>query len=157
MAYWLMKSEPEVYSIEDLKRDGRTEWEGVRNYQARNYMMKEMKVGDIVLFYHSNAQPPGVAGLGTVSRLAKPDASSWNKKNPYYDEKSTPESPRWFCVEVAFKAEFSKIISLEDLREEPRLSKMEVLKKGQRLSIMPVRNEEFKIIEKMAQINSKIK
>lgn len=151
MSYWLMKSEPEVYSIEDLKRDGRTEWEGVRNYQARNFMVKEMKLGDVVLFYHSNANPTGIAGLGVVTRLAEPDKSSWNKKSPFFDEKSTPQSPRWFCVEVAFKVKFHKIISLDDLRAVPKLNEMEVLKKGQRLSIMPVRAEEFKQIEKMAE------
>lgn len=150
MSYWLMKSEPEVYSIEDLKRDGRTEWEGVRNYQARNFMVKDMKVGDVVLFYHSNANPAGVAGLAVVSRLAAPDKSSWNKKSPFFDEKSTPQAPRWFCVEVAFKEQFHKIISLDDLRAIPKLKDMEVLKKGQRLSIMPVRAEEFKQIEKMS-------
>jgi predicted RNA-binding protein with PUA-like domain len=151
MSYWLMKSEPEVYSIEDLKRDGRTEWEGVRNYQARNFMVKEMKLGDVVLFYHSNANPTGIAGLGVVTRLAEPDKSSWNKKSPFFDEKSTPQSPRWFCVEVAFKVKFHKIISLDDLRAVPKLNEMEVLKKGQRLSIMPVRAEEFKQIENMAE------
>lgn len=151
MSYWLMKSEPDVYSIEDLKRDGRTEWEGVRNYQARNFMVKDMKVGDVVLFYHSSVDPAGIAGLGVISRLAAPDKSSWNKKSPFYDEKSTPESPRWFCVEVAFKSQFSKLISLDDLRAVPKLKGMEVLKKGQRLSIMPVSAEEFKHIEKMAK------
>lgn len=151
MSYWLMKSEPDVYSIEDLKRDGRTEWEGVRNYQARNFMVKDMKVGDVVLFYHSSVDPAGIAGLGVISRLAEPDKSSWNKKSPFYDEKSTPQSPRWFCVEVAFEAQFHKIISLDDLRAVPKLKGMEVLKKGQRLSIMPVRAEEFKQIEKMAE------
>lgn len=151
MSYWLMKSEPDVYSIDDLKRDGRTEWEGVRNYQARNFMVKDMKLGDVVLFYHSNADPAGVAGLGVVSRLAEPDKSSWNKRSPYYDEKSKPESPRWFCIEVAFKSKFPKLISLDDLRAVPKLKGMEVLKKGQRLSIMPVRPEEFKHIEQMAK------
>jgi len=145
-----MKSEPEVYSIEDLKRDGSTEWEGVRNYQARNFMVKDMKLGDVVLFYHSNANPSGIAGLGVVSRLAEPDKSSWNKKSSSYDEKSTPQSPRWFCVKVDFKSQFNKVISLDDLRAEPKLQGMEVLKKGQRLSIMPVRVDEFKIIEKIA-------
>lgn len=151
MAYWLMKSEPDVYSIDDLKRDQTTEWEGVRNYQARNFMMKEMNVGDVVLFYHSNANPSGIAGLGIVSREARPDASCWNEQSPYFDEKSTPERPRWYCVQVQYQAQFQKTVSLDDLRKIPDLADLEVLKKGQRLSIMPVRPEEFKVIERLAQ------
>jgi predicted RNA-binding protein with PUA-like domain len=152
VAYWLMKSEPDVYSISDLKRDGRTEWEGVRNYQARNFMTKDMKPGDTVLFYHSNATPPGIAGIGVISRVAQPDASSWNPKSPYYDPKSTPENPRWFCVQVEYKAHFTNVISLDQLRQEPRLQTMEVLKKGQRLSIMPVRDEEVKVLECLTKL-----
>lgn len=149
MSYWIMKSEPDVYSIENLKRDGHTEWEGVRNYQARNFMMKDMQLGDTVLFYHSNANPSGIAGLGQITRISKPDASSWNPKSPYYDEKSSREKPRWFCVQVSFVAQFAKVISLADLRNEPQLQSLEVLKKGQRLSILPVRPDEFKIIESL--------
>ncbi len=152
MAVWLMKSEPDVYSIENLQRDKVSEWEGVRNYQARNFMMKDMKVGDLVLFYHSNAKPSGIAGLAQVSRLAKPDSSSWNPKSPYYDPKSTPTSPCWFCVQVEFKARCKQVISLEELRQEPKLKTLEVLKKGQRLSIMPVRDNEFKVIESMMDL-----
>ena len=151
MAYWLMKSEPDVYSIQDLKRDTHTEWEGVRNYQARNFMMKDMKVGDVVLFYHSNANPSGIAGLATVSRLAAPDATSWKKSSPYFDAKSTPENPRWYCVQVRFKAEFQRVLSLEDLRQNPELKTLQVLKKGQRLSILPVTPEEFKVIQSLIQ------
>jgi predicted RNA-binding protein with PUA-like domain len=147
-----MKSEPEVYSIDDLRRDEKTEWEGVRNYQARNFMLKDMKLGDIVLFYHSNSNPSGIAGLGVISRLAAPDKTSWDKKSKYFDEKSSSQSPRWFCVEVEFKCKFRNIISLDDLRANPQLKKMEVLKKGQRLSIMPVRAEEYKIIDKMTTL-----
>lgn len=147
-----MKSEPDVYSIQTLKKDGHTEWEGVRNYQARNFMMKDMKLGDVVLFYHSNSDPSGIAGLGRISREAKPDATSWDKKSDYYDEKSSQKNPRWFCVQVEFSAQFKKVISLDDLRQEPRLKTLEVLKKGQRLSIMPVRAEEFKIIETLADL-----
>lgn len=152
MAYWLMKSEPDVYSIQNLKKDTHTEWEGVRNYQARNFMMKEMRVGDVVLFYHSNANPSGIAGLAVVSRAAQPDATSWIKNSEYFDPKSTPENPRWFCVQVQFKAEFKKVLSLDDLRKEPRLKTLEVLKKGQRLSILPVRPEEFKVIESLVEL-----
>jgi predicted RNA-binding protein with PUA-like domain len=147
-----MKSEPEVYSIEQLKNDQHTEWEGVRNYQARNFMLKDMQVGDLVLFYHSNSNPSGIAGLGVVSRPAQPDSSSWKKSSPYFDEKSSPESPRWFCVQVKFKAQFKNVLSLADLRAQANLQNMEVLKKGQRLSIMPVRPEEFKTIESLAEL-----
>ncbi len=147
-----MKSEPDVYSIENLKRDQFTEWEGVRNYQARNFMIKDMKVGDVVLFYHSNATPSGIAGLGRISREAKPDATSLDKKSQYYDEKSSKENPRWFCVQVEFAAQFKKVISLDELRQEPRLNTLEVLKKGQRLSIMPVRADEFKVIETLTEL-----
>lgn len=147
-----MKSEPDVYSIQNLKKDKSTEWEGVRNYQARNFMMKDMKVGDVVLFYHSNATPSGIAGIGRISRLAQPDASSWQKASPYFDPKSTPEKPRWFCVQVEFQAELKRVFSLEDMRHEPRLNTLEVLKKGQRLSILPVSPEEFKVIESLIEV-----
>lgn len=147
-----MKSEPDVYSITNLKKDRFTEWEGVRNYQARNFMIKNMKISDTVLFYHSNAQPSGIAGIAQVSREAAPDKSSWDKKSPYYDPKSTKEKPRWFCVQVEFKAELKKLITLEDLRRVPQLKTLEVLKKGQRLSILPIRYEEFKVIETMMEL-----
>lgn len=152
MAYWLMKSEPDVYSIRDLKRDRVTEWEGVRNYQARNFMMKDMQVGDTVLFYHSNATPSGIAGMARVSRKAAPDASSWNKSSPYFDPKSTATNPRWFCVQVQFVAELKNLLSLDDLRQEPKLATLDVLKKGQRLSILPVRLDEFKVIESLIEL-----
>lgn len=152
MACWLMKSEPDVYSIVNLKKDSTTEWEGVRNYQARNFMVKDMKIGDKVLFYHSNANPSGIVGIAQVSRLAQPDQSSWDKKSVYFDPKSTPQSPRWFCVQVQFKAQFKEILSLEQLRAVPKLKNMAVLKKGQRLSIMPVSDEEFKVIESLVEV-----
>lgn len=147
-----MKSEPDVYSIVNLKKDSTTEWEGVRNYQARNFMVKDMKIGDKVLFYHSNANPSGIVGIAQVSRLAQPDQSSWDKKSVYFDPKSTPQSPRWFCVQVQFKAQFKEILSLEQLRAVPKLKNMAVLKKGQRLSIMPVSDEEFKVIESLVEV-----
>ena len=151
MKYWLMKSEPETYSLDQLKKDKTTLWEGVRNYQARNFMMNDMKVGDKVLFYHSNATPPGVAGLAIVSRLATPDPSAFDKKSPYYDAKSKKEKPSWYCVEVEYVSHFKTLVSLSDLREEPKLSEMLVLKKGQRLSIQPVTKGEYDLICKMGQ------
>lgn len=149
MAIWLMKSEPDVYSFEMLKRDGTTWWTGVRNYQARNFMMKEMKLGDWVLFYHSNATPPGIAGLAKVSHLAQPDPTQFDKKSEYYDAKASKEKPNWFCVQVKFEKPFRNFISLETLRETKSLSDMLVLKKGQRLSIQPVSEEHFQILKKM--------
>lgn len=153
MSYWLMKSEPDVYSIEDLKRDGVTEWEGVRNYQARNFMMKDMMLDDLVLFYHSNAEPSGIAGVARVSRLAQPDPSSWNTRSPYFDEKSTPKNPRWYCVQVQFLEQFKNLIPLSELRNHPPLQDMTVLKKGQRLSVLPVQKSEFEFIQRLAHLS----
>ena len=151
MQYWLMKSEPDVFSIDDLAQKKVTLWDGVRNYQARNFMMNDMKVDDVVLFYHSNAEPPGLAGLAKISRLAQPDPSQFNKKSEYYDPSATEQKPRWFCVEVAFVKKFKNLISLEELRSTKPLQSMLVLKKGQRLSIQPVTKAEFDVIQKMAR------
>lgn len=147
--YWLMKSEPDVYSIDALKRDRKTWWEGVRNYQARNFMMNEMKAGDEVLFYHSNAEPPGVAGIARVSRAAEPDREQFDKKSEYHDPKATKDKPIWFCVEVEFQGKFKTLVSLDDLRTEKKLKDMLVLKRGQRLSVQPVTKEEFEVVRKM--------
>lgn len=154
MNYWLMKSEPDVYSIETLKKDKTTWWEGVRNYQARNFMMKDMKVGDLVLFYHSNAEPSGVAGIAKVSHAAEPDKSQFDKKSEYFDPKATKEKPNWFCVQVEYVKEFKEVISLNDLREEKSLADMLVLKKGQRLSVQPVDKKHFEIIKRLAGLSS---
>ena len=149
MKYWLMKSEPDVFSIDDLKQKKTTMWDGVRNYQARNFMMKDMEKGDQVLFYHSNTKPPGVAGLATVSKNALPDETAFDKNSEYYDEKSTREKPRWFCVEVKYKKMFNDYVSLEEIKEKKSLSDMKVVQKGMRLSIQPVTKKEFEIICKM--------
>lgn len=151
MAFWLMKSEPEVFSIEDLKKEKRTLWEGVRNYQARNFMMNEMKPGDQVLFYHSNATPPGVAGLAKVSRPAVADPTQFDRKSEYYDPKSTPDAPRWKCVEVEFVEIFKNFIPLEVLRGIPSLKEMKVLAKAQRLSVQPVTAAEFKKVSELGR------
>lgn len=143
LRYWLMKSEPGAYSISDLAKDKTAFWDGVRNYQARNFMMKDMKKGDKVLFYHSNAQPSGVAGLAEVCRLAEPDATSWDKTSQYYDPRSPKENPRWFAVTVRFVEAFKQIISLKELRHETALANMNLLKKGQRLSVMPVSQKQY--------------
>ena len=144
-----MKSEPGTYSIDDLKKDGTTLWTGVRNYQARNFMTQMMKVGDQVLFYHSSAEPPGVAGLAQISKAAIPDPSQFDKKSDSYDPKATKEKPIWFCVEVKFISKFPEIISLDQLRSDKKLASMLVLKKGQRLSIQPVTASEFQTVCKL--------
>lgn len=138
-----MKTEPEVFSIEDLRREGSTLWEGVRNYQARNFMMNDMKVGDEVLVYHSNATPPGVAGRAKVSRLAVPDPSATHRSSPYFDPKATAEKPLWYCVEVRFAEAFPRLIALEEIRQRPELKGMLLLRRGMRLSIQPVTAKEF--------------
>ncbi len=147
--YWLMKSEPDVFSIDQLRKDKTSLWDGVRNYQARNFMMNDMKVGDHVLFYHSNAKPPGVAGIAKISRDAIPDPSQFKKNGEYFDPKASKEKPRWFCVEVAFHTQFSNLVALDDLRTKKGLEDMLVIKKGQRLSIQPVTKKEFDIVCKM--------
>lgn len=146
---WLMKSEPDVYSIDSLAKDKTTWWGGVRNYQARNFMRDEMKVGDAVLFYHSSAEPPGVAGLAEVSKAAAPDETQFDKKSEYYDPKASPEKPIWFCVQVKFVKKFKNPVTLQELRDNPKLKELLVLKKGQRLSIQPVTKAHFEIIKKM--------
>lgn len=149
--YWLMKSEPDAYSIDDLKRDRTEHWDGIRNYQVRNFMMKDMKVGDEILFYHSSCKVPGVVGLARVCKEAYPDFTAWNPDSKYYDPKSTPEKPRWFMVDVEFVEKFPEVISLNQLRQMPTLEGMRLLKKGNRLSIMPVNEHEFQTICKIAE------
>ncbi len=149
MNYWLMKSEPDVYGIGTLKKDKTTWWEGVRNYQARNFMMNDMKVGDLVLFYHSNAEPSGVAGIAKISRGAEPDKSQFDKKSEYFDPKATPAKPQWYCVQLEYVKEFPEIVSLSDLRVQASLADMLVLKKGQRLSVQPVDKKHFETVKKL--------
>ena len=146
MRYWLMKTEPDVFSIDDLKSQKTTPWEGVRNYQARNFMRDEMKKGDLVLIYHSNAKPPGIAGIGVVSKEAFPDHFAWDKKSKYYDPKSSKDNPRWMMVEIKFKKKFKEILSLSELKETKGLEEMLILRKGNRLSITPVEKQHFEQI-----------
>lgn len=145
MNFWLMKSEPDVFSFEDLKnRPKQTEpWDGVRNYQARNFMRDEMKVGDLILFYHSNANPPGVAGIAEVGSAPYPDPTAFDEKSKYYDPKSDPENPRWMLIDVKYHADIKRIVSLEEMKSMPALEEMHVLQKGNRLSITPVTQDEF--------------
>lgn len=150
MRYWLMKSEPEVFSIDDLAKKKTSLWDGVRNYQARNYMTQDMKPGDQVLFYHSNAEPPGVAGIATVASEAQPDPAQFDKKSEYFDPKATKENPRWHCVTVGFVEKFPRVIALDELKSKAALKDMMVIKKGQRLSIQPVTQKEFQAVKEMA-------
>ncbi len=143
MLFWLMKSEPGVYSIDNLERDRKTSWEGVRNYQARNFMRDDMKIGDPVLFYHSNASPSGVAGLARVASMAYPDSSAFARDSRYYDEKGNRQSPVWFMVDVEFVARFSAVVSLETIKSDPLLKDIMVARRGARLSIQPVSEDHF--------------
>ena len=149
--YWLMKVEPSAYSIEDLARDGSTSWEGVRNYQARNFMRDQMQVGDGVLFYASNADPPGVSGLAEIARAAYPDAYAWKKGHTYFDAASTPEKPLWYSVDIRFVERFPRVVSLDTLKSTAGLEDMVVTKKGSRLSIQPVTKREFDIVTKLGR------
>jgi predicted RNA-binding protein with PUA-like domain len=150
-AYWLMKCEPETYSIDDLKRDGKIQWEGVRNYQARNYMKNDMRIGDKVLFYHSDADPSGVAGVAQVCREGYPDHFSWNPKSKYFDSKSTEASPRWWMVDICFVEKLPRIVSIGEMRDYSELAELMILKKGCRLSITPVTRPQFDFILKLAK------
>jgi predicted RNA-binding protein with PUA-like domain len=150
--YWLMKSEPDTYSIDHLHKDKTTWWEGVRNYQARNYMMKEMSTGDEVLFYHSSCEIPGVAGLAEVSKAAEPDKLQFDKKSDYYDPKATKEKPIWFCTQVKYVNKVKNYVSLDDIRKDKKLKDMMVIQKGSRLSIQPVSEADFKHILKLSGV-----
>ncbi|MDX9731403.1 MAG: EVE domain-containing protein [Bdellovibrionales bacterium] len=157
--YWLMKSEPEVYSIDDFKKDKSTLWTGVRNYQARNFMMGEvpdkpgpfMQAGDLFLFYHSNATPPACAGVGRIEKTGVPDPEQFDKKNEYFEPKATETKPIWFCAKVKYIETLKKLVPLEEIRREKALSKMTLIQKGSRLSVQPVTKEEFDHILKMSQ------
>lgn len=142
-AFWLMKSEPDVYGIVELARDGVTGWEGVRNYLARNFMRDHMRVGDLVLFYHSNATPSGVAGVAKVASAPLPDPSQFDPKSDYVDVDSDPNDPRWMMVKVGFVERFADVLSLDTLKNDAQLGGMPLLQKGQRLSVQPVSREHF--------------
>ena len=146
-----MKSEPGSYSIDDLKRDKSTVWDGVRNYQARNLMTQEMKVGDEAIFYHSNADPPAAAGILTISGPAEPDLTALDPDDGHFDPKSTPQNPIWFGARVKFKKKFKREVSLSEMREKKGLEKMVLLRRGSRLSVQPVTEKEFNIICEMAE------
>lgn len=153
MNLWLLKSEPSCFSIDDLKNSNNhiSPWDGVRNYQARNFM-KEMKLHDLCFFYHSNANPPGIAGIAEVVKEAYPDYTQFDKNNEHYDPKSKQENPRWYMVDVKFKQKFSTFLSLEKLKQYPQLQDMRLLQKGNRLSVLPISKSHWDFINKI--INS---
>ena len=152
MHYWLMKSEPDEFSIDDLVRAPKqtTAWLGVRNYQARNFMRDDMRVGDRAFFYHSSCPEPGIAGIVEISRLAYPDATQFDPKSDYYDPKSTRDAPRWMNVDVKLVRK-TPLVSVQALRETKGLQDMVTLRRGNRLSITPVTAAEWKIVEKLAE------
>ena len=145
MRYWLMKSEPEAYGIDDLARDKVTAWWGVRNYQARNFMRDQMQPGDRGFFYHSNCAEPGIVGIVEVAKPAYPDATQFDRRHKYFDPKSSPDNPRWLNVDVKLVKK-TKLVSLAELRSHKELAKMRTLAKGNRLSITPVDPAEWKFI-----------
>ncbi len=138
MNHWLMKSEPEAFSIDDLKRKKREAWDGVRNYQARNFMRDGMRPGDQVFFYHSNCTVPGIVGIAEVATDAYPDPSQFDPKSKYFDPGSSRDNPRWMLVDVKFVKKFKRTISLDEMKSDPALDGMALLRKGNRLSVMPV-------------------
>jgi len=146
MAYWLMKSEPNDYSIDDMMRDGRDMWEGIRNYQARNMMRDDMKIGDEVFFYHSNCKQPGIVGIVRVATAPYPDPTQFDRKSKYYDAKSLKDAPRWQLVDVEFVRKLSRNITLSEIKAEKSLADMILTRKGNRLSIMPVDDRHWKKI-----------
>ena len=148
-----MKSEPEVYSITDLQRDGATCWDGVRNYQARNFMRDDMRVGDGVLFYHSNAQPMGIYGVAKVVREAYPDHTAFDPADPHYDPKSDPAAPTWMMVDVGYVGTFKTPITLTTLKNTPGLEKMLVIQRGSRLSVQPVSRQEWDVVMGLGELS----
>ena len=151
--YWLMKSEPDVYPYSQLVMDGSTHWDGVRNYQARNIMRDDMKVGDLVLYYHSNTKPPHVAAVARVVKEGYPDHTSWDVNSKYYDEKSSPDKPRWIMVDIEPVRELPRIISLNSIRENDRCEGMLLIRKGQRLSVQPVEEIHFDAVLDMVGLS----
>ena len=142
--HWLMKTEPETYSIDRLRQDGVSGWDGVRNHRARNFMRDDMQKGDWVLFYHSSTNPPGVAGVARVHKESHPDPTQFDPKSSYYDEKATAEAPRWFMVALEFVEKLPQYVTLQAIKDDARLEGMWVRKRGMRLSIQPVEEAHFR-------------
>jgi predicted RNA-binding protein with PUA-like domain len=148
--YWLFKSEPDSFSIDDLERVRREEWSGVRSFQARN-LMRDMQPGDLGFFYHSSIQPPGIAGICEVVAAAHPDSTQFDKKSDYYDRTAQRDDPKWWCVDVAFVRKLPRFVPIDELRAIPELAFMPLLRKGQRLSVQPVAPHEWELIVKLAE------
>ncbi|MEL7059191.1 MAG: EVE domain-containing protein [Acidobacteriota bacterium] len=148
--HWLFKSEPNSYAIDDLERDGWTQWDGVRNYQARNLLRDEVRVGDLVLYYHSNAKPPGAVGVARVCKAAYADPTQFDEDSKSFDPKATNEEPRWFVVDVEFVGRFDAVVPLADLKGDAALDGMLVTLRGQRLSVQPVDAKHFARVLEMA-------
>ena len=146
MNYWLMKSEPHVYPWDQLVNDTSTHWDGVRNYQARNMMRDDMKIGDLVFFYHSNFKPPHIAGVAKIAKEGYPDFTAQDPESNYFDEKSTAENPRWFMVDIEPVVPMMKTVSLQEMKDNPALDGMKLLMKGSRLSVQPVSENHFRIV-----------
>lgn len=153
MQYWLLKSEPDCFSIDDLSRRPKqtSPWDGVRNYQVRNMLRDEMKLGDLGFFYHSSCSPPGIAGIVTIVKTGYPDHTAWDIHSEHFDPKSTPEEPRWYMVDVKLVEKFQRLITLDEIKHNPALETMLINRKGNRLSITPVTATEWKAVLKMAQ------
>lgn len=148
MRYWLLKSEPGDYAIDDLARDRRDRWTGVRNYQARNFMTRDMQIGDGALFYHSNCSVPGVYGVARVCAAAAPDETQFDPGSKYYDPRATADKPRWFCVQIAFVRKLRRPWTLAEMRQTPALAEMHILRRGNRLSITPVSADEWRLLSR---------
>ncbi|MCX7876811.1 MAG: EVE domain-containing protein [Melioribacteraceae bacterium] len=149
--YWLMKSEPDVFSIDDLakSKNQTTYWDGVRNYQARNFIRDEMKIGDKVIFYHSNSKPPAAVGICEIVKEAYPDFTAFDPESPHYDPKSKKDNPAWMMVDVKLVMKFKNFVSIDIMRQNKKLKKMQLLQRGNRLSVMPITKDEFDEIVKM--------
>lgn len=148
MQYWLFKTEPDSFSIDDLKRDKTTVWSGVRNFQARNILRDDVKKGDLVIFYHSSCAVPGAVGIAVVSKASYPDPTQFDPKSEYYDPKAKKEKPQWYVVDVKFKKKFMRVVSLTEMKGMKSLAGMRLLMPGNRLSVMPIEKKHFEIIEK---------
>ncbi len=153
MQYWLMKSEPNVFGIKHLQNmpGQRDHWDGIRNYQARNYMRDQMALNDQVFFYHSNCAQPGIVGIMTVVSTAYPDHTAWDPQSHYYDPKSSPQNPRWIMVDVQFSSLLTRVVSLQEMKARPELADMRLVQRGNRLSILPVTPEQWAFILTLSQ------
>lgn len=149
--YWLMKSEPNAYSIDDLVKDKKTHWDGVRNYQARNFMRDDMKKGDKVLFYHSNAKPTAVVGICEIVKEGYPDFTAFDPEDKHFDPKSKEDKPTWIMVDIKLESKLARPVTLEEIKENPKLQNMRLVQRGNRLSVMPAEKKEFNEIISMSK------